>query len=136
MAHRRGSWPLVLGFVASLVIWTLANGLVLRNRGFDPYPFILLYLAPSCLAAPPGVAHHDAAELRPSSATARSPRATVVSISRLKSRSPCSTKKRGPSASRETTRNESNEKAAELDRLERSFLSEVPAIVQNFRQIR
>jgi len=41
----------VLGFVALLVLWTLTNGLVLRNRGFDPYPFILLNLVLSCLAA-------------------------------------------------------------------------------------
>lgn len=51
MARWGGSWPFVLGFVALLVIWTLVNGLVLRNRGFDPYPFILLNLVLSCLAA-------------------------------------------------------------------------------------
>ncbi|HWP07551.1 MAG TPA: DUF1003 domain-containing protein [Polyangiaceae bacterium] len=51
MARVGGSWRFVLGFVALLVLWTLTNGLVLRNRGFDPYPFILLNLVLSCLAA-------------------------------------------------------------------------------------
>jgi uncharacterized membrane protein len=51
MARWGGSWPFVLGFVALLVVWTLVNGLVLRNRGFDPYPFIFLNLVLSCLAA-------------------------------------------------------------------------------------
>jgi len=51
MARSGGSWPFVLGFVALLVAWTGVNGLVLRNHGFDPYPFILLNLVLSCLAA-------------------------------------------------------------------------------------
>lgn len=51
MARGGGSWPFVLGFVALLVVWTAVNGLVLRNHAFDPYPFILLNLVLSCLAA-------------------------------------------------------------------------------------
>jgi len=51
MARGGGSWPFVLSFVGLLVGWTFVNGLVLRNRGFDPYPFILLNLVLSCLAA-------------------------------------------------------------------------------------
>jgi uncharacterized membrane protein len=51
MARWGGSWPFVLGFLGVLAVWTLVNGLVLRNRGFDPYPFILLNLVLSCLAA-------------------------------------------------------------------------------------
>ncbi|WP_407637964.1 DUF1003 domain-containing protein [Clostridium culturomicium] len=29
----------------------MVNGIALKNKGFDPYPFILLNLALSCLAA-------------------------------------------------------------------------------------
>src|SRR6266566_2071098 len=34
-----------------LVVWIILNAALLLNRGFDPYPFILLNLILSCLAA-------------------------------------------------------------------------------------
>lgn len=51
VARLGGSWPFVLGFLGILAAWTAANALVLHNRGFDPYPFILLNLVLSCVAA-------------------------------------------------------------------------------------
>lgn len=46
-----GSWPFVLGFFAILLVWVGVNSLLLRNEAFDPYPYILLNLVLSCLAA-------------------------------------------------------------------------------------
>lgn len=34
-----------------LIAWIVLNAALLLNRGFDPYPFILLNLILSCLAA-------------------------------------------------------------------------------------
>ncbi|HEV8548026.1 MAG TPA: DUF1003 domain-containing protein [Polyangiaceae bacterium] len=51
VARVGGSWSFVLSFLGLLLVWTAANALVLHNRGFDPYPFILLNLVLSCLAA-------------------------------------------------------------------------------------
>jgi len=45
-----GSWAFVLGALLFLTIWMASN----RNSGFDPYPFILLNLVLSCLAAMQG----------------------------------------------------------------------------------
>jgi len=46
-----GSWTFILSFIAILLIWISVNAWYLHNRGFDPYPFILLNLLLSCLAA-------------------------------------------------------------------------------------
>jgi hypothetical protein len=47
-----GSWPFVLGFVACLVGWVLLNSWILRRGSpFDPYPYILLNLVLSTVAA-------------------------------------------------------------------------------------
>jgi len=46
-----GSWGFILGFGTFLLLWIIANSLVLLWRPFDPYPYILLNLALSCLAA-------------------------------------------------------------------------------------
>ena len=46
-----GSWRFILGFVAFLVFWIILNGLLLKSGAMDPYPFILLNLMLSCLAA-------------------------------------------------------------------------------------
>jgi uncharacterized membrane protein len=51
VARWGGSWPFVLGFIGLLLVWTAANSLLLHNRGFDPYPYILLNLVLSCVAA-------------------------------------------------------------------------------------
>ncbi len=46
-----GSWTFVIGFFVVLVVWMAINSAVLLARAFDPYPFILLNLVLSCLAA-------------------------------------------------------------------------------------
>lgn len=46
-----GSWTFIIIFMALLVVWMLFNSLVLRRHAFDPYPYILLNLVLSCLAA-------------------------------------------------------------------------------------
>lgn len=46
-----GSWKFIISFGAFLLIWIMINVLMLRNRAFDPFPFILLNLILSCLAA-------------------------------------------------------------------------------------
>jgi uncharacterized membrane protein len=46
-----GSWTFIIGFIIVLVIWILINIVVLVSKAFDPYPFILLNLVLSCLAA-------------------------------------------------------------------------------------
>src|SRR5262245_65371848 len=38
-------------FGTVLIAWIVLNAVFLLNRGFDPYPFILLNLILSCLAA-------------------------------------------------------------------------------------
>jgi len=51
VASFGGSWTFILSFLGFLVLWILLNAFLLLNRGFDPYPFILLNLILSCLAA-------------------------------------------------------------------------------------
>lgn len=46
-----GSWKFIILFGIVIVIWMSINIFWLNNRGFDPYPFILLNLCLSCLAA-------------------------------------------------------------------------------------
>lgn len=50
VASVGGSWPFVIGFLAVLGLWIALN-IALASRAFDPYPFILLNLVLSCLAA-------------------------------------------------------------------------------------
>ena len=50
IARFAGSWTFILIFVACLLLWIITN-LVLATRAFDPYPFILLNLMLSCVAA-------------------------------------------------------------------------------------
>ena len=51
IAEFGGSWKFLITFGAVLIGWIVLNALVLFNRGFDPFPFILLNLILSCLAA-------------------------------------------------------------------------------------
>lgn len=51
VAHFGGSWTFILVFAGVLVAWIFGNVVIFANRGFDPYPFILLNLLLSCLAA-------------------------------------------------------------------------------------
>jgi uncharacterized membrane protein len=51
VADFGGSWTFILSFVGFLVLWIGINAFVFLNKGFDPYPFILLNLILSCVAA-------------------------------------------------------------------------------------
>lgn len=46
-----GSWTFIISFIIFLLGWIALNAFWLVNKGFDPYPFILLNLILSCLAA-------------------------------------------------------------------------------------
>ncbi len=46
-----GSWRFIILFGAVLVVWIIINTALLATRAFDPYPFILMNLILSCLAA-------------------------------------------------------------------------------------
>ena len=46
-----GSWTFIITFFAFILIWILFNIYWLANKGFDPYPFILLNLILSCIAS-------------------------------------------------------------------------------------
>jgi uncharacterized membrane protein len=46
-----GSWTFIISFGVFIIIWISTNVFWLINKGFDPYPFILLNLILSCLAA-------------------------------------------------------------------------------------
>ena len=50
VARVGGSWTFVLGFGTFLLAWCALNA-ILATRAFDPFPFILLNLVLSCLAA-------------------------------------------------------------------------------------
>ena len=50
-----GSWPFVFGFLGSMAVWAIVNGVMgiggsNGKKGFDPYPFILLNLFLSMVA--------------------------------------------------------------------------------------
>ncbi len=51
VAEFGGSWTFILSFGAVLVVWITINAIGLMVQPFDPYPFILLNLVLSCLAA-------------------------------------------------------------------------------------
>lgn len=51
VASFGGSWTFIITFVCVLLAWIAVNAFWLMNKGFDPYPFILLNLLLSCLAA-------------------------------------------------------------------------------------
>ncbi|PYP21504.1 MAG: DUF1003 domain-containing protein [Gemmatimonadetes bacterium] len=51
VAHFGGSWPFIFIFSAVLLGWMALNSWVLARHSFDPYPYILLNLVLSALAA-------------------------------------------------------------------------------------
>ncbi|NNT72917.1 DUF1003 domain-containing protein [Flavobacterium sp. IMCC34852] len=51
VADFGGSWTFIISFFVFILIWIGSNVYILLNKGFDPYPFILLNLILSCLAA-------------------------------------------------------------------------------------
>ena len=50
VAKFAGSWAFIFSFIAVMVIWMVLN-VILASRAFDAYPFILLNLVLSCIAA-------------------------------------------------------------------------------------
>lgn len=51
VADFGGSWRFIIIFLATLLIWIAINSMFLLRRPFDPYPYILLNLVLSCIAA-------------------------------------------------------------------------------------
>lgn len=51
IARFGGSWRFILIFFSFLLLWMIINVIFLSTQPFDPYPFILLNLILSCLAA-------------------------------------------------------------------------------------
>ncbi len=51
VARFGGSWRFIISFMSVLVIWIIFNVIALGVYKFDPYPFILLNLILSCIAA-------------------------------------------------------------------------------------
>ena len=51
IAEFGGSWKFLITFGAVILVWIAGNAVLLATRPFDPYPFILLNLILSCLAA-------------------------------------------------------------------------------------
>ena len=51
LASFGGSWKFIIIFGIVLAIWIIINSIALVSKPFDPYPFILLNLILSCLAA-------------------------------------------------------------------------------------
>ena len=50
IAKFAGSWAFIFTFVGVLIAWMVIN-IILATNAFDPYPFILLNLVLSCVAA-------------------------------------------------------------------------------------
>jgi uncharacterized membrane protein len=51
VASFGGSWAFIISFFAILIVWILFNTLSPVQDNFDPYPFILMNLILSCIAA-------------------------------------------------------------------------------------
>jgi uncharacterized membrane protein len=51
VARFGGSWKFIISFMCVLIVWVIFNVIALGVYKFDPYPFILLNLILSCIAA-------------------------------------------------------------------------------------
>jgi uncharacterized membrane protein len=51
VARFGGSWAFIISFFVILIAWIVFNSIALRSQVFDPYPFILMNLILSCIAA-------------------------------------------------------------------------------------
>lgn len=51
VASFGGSWHFIIAFFAFMAFWIVLNVVLLQDKVFDPYPFILLNLLLSCLAS-------------------------------------------------------------------------------------
>jgi len=51
IADFAGSWIFIISFIGVMVLWIVINTFVIVTKPFDPYPYILLNLVLSALAA-------------------------------------------------------------------------------------
>lgn len=51
LAKYAGSWGFIIVFFIIIILWILLNAFLLATKPWDPYPFILLNLGLSLLAA-------------------------------------------------------------------------------------
>ncbi|MBS3111942.1 DUF1003 domain-containing protein [Candidatus Woesearchaeota archaeon] len=51
IAKLGGSWTFIITFFVFILLWVAINTILIIKGNFDPYPFILLNLVLSCLAA-------------------------------------------------------------------------------------
>jgi uncharacterized membrane protein len=51
IARFGGSWKFIIFFLVIIVIWISYNVIAIGKKAFDPYPFILMNLLLSCMAA-------------------------------------------------------------------------------------
>ena len=51
VAHFGGSWSFIISFFIILTAWILFNTIAPNRDDFDPYPYILMNLILSCIAA-------------------------------------------------------------------------------------
>ncbi len=51
VAEFGGSWTFIIFFGVVLTLWIVVNSFFLMQKAFDPYPYILMNLILSCLAA-------------------------------------------------------------------------------------
>lgn len=51
VASFGGSWTFIITFFCFIIVWMIINIWLLTTKPFDPFPFILLNLILSCLAA-------------------------------------------------------------------------------------
>lgn len=51
VARFGGSWSFIMIFTGVLIVWIIYNSMMAKQDQFDPYPFILMNLVLSCLAA-------------------------------------------------------------------------------------
>ena len=51
VAEFGGSWTFIISFGTVLAVWIVLNSVFLLSKAFDPYPYILLNLVLSCIAA-------------------------------------------------------------------------------------
>ena len=58
VAKFAGSWAFIFSFIAVMVIWMVLN-IVLAQRAFDAYPFILLNLVAFLHCRRSGTSHND-----------------------------------------------------------------------------
>jgi uncharacterized membrane protein len=51
VARFGGSWAFIISFFVVLIFWIVYNTTAIKQHEFDPYPFILMNLILSCIAA-------------------------------------------------------------------------------------